>query len=59
MNKRKWILKTLFGIVFNLIGAYLLFFPQLSIVVFSKIVGAIGLLFSYYVFFVNIREDFK
>ena len=56
-QKRNWILKTLCGILFNLAGAYLLFYPQTFAILFSKIVGVIGLMFSYYIFYVEIKEN--
>ena len=57
MTKRNWMLKTLCGMLFNLAGAYLLFSPQTYVLLFFKIVGVIGLLFSYYIFYVDIKPN--
>jgi len=56
-KNRNWMLKTLCGMLFNLAGAYLLFFPQTYAILFSKIVGVIGLLFSYYIFYADIKSE--
>lgn len=57
LRKINWEFKTLGGILFNVGGAYLLFFPQEVFPSIMKIVGVIGLLFSYYVFYLDIYEE--
>jgi len=55
MNKK--IIKTLCGILFNISGAYLLFYPQYYFIAISKIVGVVGLLFSYYIFYLDTKKE--
>ena len=54
---RNHIIKTLLGMLFNLAGAYLLFYPQNYPFYIQKIVGVIGLLFSYWIFYLYAKDE--